>query len=112
MSDNAGPSTPVTDKPWNACEGCGVTVDTTGWAIGPGVWMKCPDCRHHDIFVAPFERRRERVARAIAEAADDGVFDRDDLDCTSDDEDRDYWRRLADAAIGAYDAPAPRGSDD
>lgn len=97
------------ERPWNACEGCGVLVDTTGWCVGPGMWMKCPDCRHHEIFVAPAERRRERVARAIAEAADDGVFDRDDPDCTTDDDDRAYWLTLADAAIGAHDTPARKG---
>ena len=42
---------------------------------------------------------REKVARAIAAAADDGVFDRDEPDCTSDDEDRAYWLNLADAAL-------------
>lgn len=49
---------------------------------------------------------RIAVARAIAEAAGDGVFDRDE-DCASDDEDRDYWLRLADAALSA--TAVPRG---
>lgn len=49
---------------------------------------------------------REQVARAIAEVADDGVFDRDEPDNTSDDEDRDYWLRLADAALAAHAAHA------
>lgn len=47
------------------------------------------------------EARRLTVARAIAAAADDGVFDRNEPDCTSDDEDRAYWLRLADAALAA-----------
>ena len=71
-----------------------------------------PDCAWHfeqagepeclDGFAYQPERTpslREKVARAIAEAADDGVFDRDEPDCTSDDEDRAYWLNLADAAL-------------
>jgi hypothetical protein len=58
-----------------------------------------PDCTSA---TGAYGALRERVARAIAEAADDGVFDRDEPDCTSDDEDRAYWLRLADAALGAH----------
>lgn len=77
------------------CPSCGALATN----VLPDRGRRCRACRHAWTGRSPQATgpTRHYIARAIAEAADDGVFDRDEPDSESDAEDRAFWLRLADA---------------